>query len=236
MLSGNIFYFEMCKNGKKPFAGKVSTLSPDLLKADWGTPALQNSQANLPRLKHLAARTAQALLTLTSSCVLNYINTLRPVCPGEMLQLNVHLRESPSLGMGPPSKAVGSSSKAGCPQAAPVALPLSSPCVSPRASAAQGSREDPGRTEDPSLHAFSRNSSSGLPLRAGQKSSAATATARVAWWPVRSSKAKIQPLQLLWLNHLLNYTGKCAWNHSLRWFSSPLPETRVNWARGNQSS
>lgn len=121
-FSGNIFYFEMWKNGKKPFAGKVSTLSPDLLKADWGTPAMQNSQANLPRLKHLAARTAQALLTLTSSCVLNYINTLRPMCPGEMLQLNVHLRASPSLGLGPPSKAGGSSSKAGLPPGCPRCL------------------------------------------------------------------------------------------------------------------
>lgn len=83
---------------------------------------MQNSQANLPRLKHLAARTAQALLTLTSSCVLNYINTLRPVCPGEMLQLNVHLRASPSLGLGPPSKAGGSSSKAGLPPGCPRCL------------------------------------------------------------------------------------------------------------------
>ena len=172
---------------------------------------MQNSQANLPRLKHLATCAAQALLTLTSSCVLNCINTLQPMHPGEMLQLNDHLGESPSLGLGPPSKAVGSSSRAGCPWAAPIVLRLSSPCISPWAC---GSPRQQGRTlgttEDPSLHAFSRNSSGGLPLRAGQKSSAAPATTRVAWWPVRDSKAKMQPLQLLWLNHLLNYTGKCA--------------------------
>ena len=135
------------------------------------------------------------------------------------------------------SKAMGSSSRAACPQVVPMVLHLSSPCVSPQAC---GSARQQGRTldttEDPSLHAFSRNSSGGLPFQARQKSSAAPATARVAWWPVRGSKAKIQPLQLLWLNHLLNYTGKCAWNHNLHWFSSPLPETRVNWDRGNHSS
>lgn len=94
-----------------------------------------------------------------------------------------------------------------------------------------------GTTEDASLHAFSRNSSGGQPLWARQKSPAAPATARVAWWTVRGSKAKIQLLQLLWLNHLLNYTGKCAWNHNLQsWFSSTRSETRVNWARVNHSS
>lgn len=114
---------------------------------------------------------------------------------------------------------------------------LSSPCISPWVS---GSPRQQGRTlgttEHPSLHGFSRNSSSVLPLRVGQESLAAPAAARVAWWLVRDSKAKIQPLQLLWLSHLLNYAGKCAWNHNLHWFSSPLPETKANWARGNHSS
>lgn len=101
--------------------------------------------------------------------------------------------------------------------------------------AAQGSRGEPWaplRTH-PSMNS---HSCGGLPLRARQKSSAAPATARVAWWPDRDSEAKMQPLQLLWLNHLLNYAGKRAWNHNLHWFSSPLPETRGNWARGNHSS
>lgn len=48
---------------------------------------MQNSQENLLRWKHLAACTAQALLTLTSCCALNCINILQSMCPGEMLQL-----------------------------------------------------------------------------------------------------------------------------------------------------
>lgn len=148
-----------------------------------------------------------------------------------------HLGEPTSLGLGPPSKAAGSSSRARCPQAAPVVLLLSSPCISPWPSGSPRQQwRTLGTTNVLSLHAFSRNSSGGLPHQAGQKSSAAPAIARLAWWPVRDSKAKIQPLQLLWLNHLLNYAGKCAWNHNLYWFSSPLPNTRVNWARGNHSS
>lgn len=70
-----------------------------------------------------------------------------------------------------------------------------------------------GTTEDPFLPAFSRISTGGLLLWAGQKGSAAPATARMAWWQVKGSKAKTQLLQLLWSNHLLNYTGECAQSH-----------------------
>lgn len=58
-----------------------------------------------------------------------------------------------------------------------------------------------------------------IAMVAWQKSSAAPDTAKVAWSAVRGSRATIQPLQLLWLNHLLNYTRKCAWNHEFHWFS-----------------
>jgi len=77
---------------EKSFAGKVSTLSLDSPKADWGKPPMQKSQANLPTLKHLAACTAQALLTLT--CAWNRVNVLQPTCPGDTLQLNDHLGDS----------------------------------------------------------------------------------------------------------------------------------------------
>lgn len=81
------------------------------------------------------------------------------------------------------------------------------------------------RTKDPALHICPRSSNGGLPLHARQKSSAAPDTAKVAWSAVRDSRATIQPLQLLWLNYLLNYTGKCAWNHDFHWFSSPCLKT-----------
>lgn len=132
-FSRSIFPFEIWKTGKNSFTGKVSTHSPDLRKAGWGTP-MQNSQANPPRTP---ACTADA----SSSSVLNWVNTLH-TCPGEM-QLNDHLGESTSLALHPPSKAVGSSSPMGCPHTTPVVLHLSSlcfsSCFSPWPVAAQGS-------------------------------------------------------------------------------------------------
>lgn len=56
---------------------------------------------------------------------------------------------------------------------------------------------------------------------AWQESSAVRDTAKAAWSAVRDSRATTQPLQLLWLNLLLNYTRKCAWNPEFHRFSSP---------------
>lgn len=143
---------------------------------------------------------------------LNCINILESMCPrgaaaeGSPQGAKISWTDSSN-------NAVGSSPWALEPRLPPA------PCACPhlRPVAVQGSRED----LDPAFHVFPRNSSGGLPLHARQKSSAAPDTDRVDWSAARDSRATIQTLQLLWLNHLLNYTGKCAWNHDFHWFSSP---------------
>lgn len=118
------------------------------------------------------------------------------------------------------------------------------PRISPHSEFHCGSVAIPGSREDfgvngsrscPSFRAFSRNSSGGLALQGWAEEFSRSCYSQDGVVAGRDSKAKIQPLQLLRLNHLLNYAGKCPRNHNLHWFSSPLPETRVNCARGNHS-
>lgn len=241
-----VLIFLKMEDWKKVFHWKsFNPFTADLHTASWGRARVPNSQAKLLRSKHLTACTAEAVLTLTPSSVLNHTCTRQPCAQERLRSWTTSSWELTSPRLCPPSKAPG---QVHTPQGEallliPITLHLSSSWVSPGVC---GWPRQQGRTlstTEDSAGAGTAHPSVPSPetaavaclSQAGQKSPAAPATARVAWWPVRDSKAKIQPLQLLWLSHLLNYVRKCARNHNLHWFSSPLPETRVNCARGNHS-
>lgn len=237
-----VLVFKKLQDWKK----SLEKFQPILLVYTRQTEAQHKCQPKLLRSKHLSACTAKAVLTLTPSSALNHMCTRQPMCPGEALQLNDLLlgTEVPQAVLTKQSPRAGTHSPGEALLIVPITLQhFASSWVSPGVCGwprQQG--RTPSTTED-SAGAGAAHPSMPSPetaavaflSKAGQKSSAAPATARVARWPVRDSKAKIQPLQLLWLSHLLNYAGKCARNHNLHWFSSPLPETRVNCARGNHN-
>lgn len=146
------------------------------------------------------------MLTLSSTCVLTCINILEPTCP------STAAAEGPAQGVNiswaePTKQNCGQQPRQppGCPH--PLMLVLTLSLWQSKAA---------GRTLTQHPMCFPE-----IAMVAWQKSSAVHDTAKVAWSALRDSRATTQPLQLLWLNLLLNYTRKCAWNHEFHWFSSP---------------
>lgn len=166
-----VLIFKKLQDWKK----SLEKFQPILLVYTKQTEAQHKCQPKLLRSKHLTACTAKAVLTLTPSSALNHMCTRQPMCPGEALQLNNLLlgTEVPQAVLTKQSPRAGARSPGGSPAARPhhlafsFILSLTWGLLLTKA-AGEDSEHHWGLSRSwscPSFHAFSRNSSSGLPLQ-----------------------------------------------------------------------
>lgn len=172
MFLGNIFWFWYLKIARLEKNLSLEKFQRILLIYTRQTEAQNKCQPKLLRSKHLTACTSNAVLTLTPSSALNHTCTM---CPGEALQLNDHLlgTDVPQAVLTKQSPRAGARSPGESPAARPhhlafaFILSLTWGLWLTKA-AREDSEHHWGLSRSwscPSFHAFSRNSSSGLPLQ-----------------------------------------------------------------------